>query len=64
MRQMHVVIEKQAKPMVIFTRYFQADSIDAAVKTGAAAYVIDCNDPERLCSLISVARARFNEQSV
>jgi two-component system, response regulator / RNA-binding antiterminator len=32
------------------------------VKTGAAAYVIDCNDPERLCSFIGVARARLNER--
>lgn len=61
-RQMRMVSEKRPTPMIIFTRDNDADAIDAAVKAGATAYVIDCNDPQRLDSLIGVARARFQEQ--
>lgn len=62
LRQMRAVTEEQPTPMIIFTRDSRTDSIDAAVSAGATAYVIDCNDPERLGSLIGVAKARFNEQ--
>lgn len=62
LRQMKAVTEKRPTPMIVFTRDSQTASIDAAVKAGATAYVVDCNDPERLGSLIGVARARFNEQ--
>jgi two-component system, response regulator / RNA-binding antiterminator len=62
LRQMRAVTEQHPSPMIIFTRDSQADSIDAAIKAGATAYVIDCNDAERLGSLIGVAKARFNEQ--
>lgn len=62
LRQMRAVNEKQPTPMIVFTRDSQTDSIDAAVKAGATTYVVDCNDPERLSSLIGVSRARFEEQ--
>lgn len=62
LRQMRTVSEKQPTPMIVFTRDSQEDSIDSAVKAGASAYVVDCNDPERLGSLIGVAKARFEEQ--
>ena len=62
LRQMRAVSEKQPTPMILFTRDSQEASIDAAVKAGASAYVVDCNDPERLSSLIGVAKARFDEQ--
>ncbi|MDT8281313.1 MAG: hypothetical protein RQ982_00725, partial [Gammaproteobacteria bacterium] len=50
LRQMRVVAEKQPTPMIVFTHDAHADSIDAAVKAGATAYVVDCNDHERLGS--------------
>ena len=62
LRQMRSVSEKQPTPMMIFTRDSLPDSIDAAVKAGASTYVVDCNDPERLGSLLVVAKARFDEQ--
>ena len=62
LRQMRSVTEKQPTPMIIFTRDSQPDSIVDAVKAGATTYVVDCNDPERLGSLLVVAKARFDEQ--
>ena len=59
---MRSVTEKQPTPMIIFTRDSQPDSIVAAVKAGASTYVVDCNDPERLGSLLAVTKARFDEQ--
>jgi len=62
LRQMKTIIAKRPLPMVVFTRDSKPDSIDAAVKAGASTYVVNCHDPERLGSLLSVARARFDEQ--
>lgn len=62
LRQMRAVTAKQPVPMVVFTRDSTPESIDAAVKAGATAYVVDCNDPDRLGSLLGVAKARFDEQ--
>lgn len=62
LRQMRAVTEKSPTSMIVFTRDSQTTSIDAAVKAGATAYVVDCNDPERLSSLIGVAKARFSQQ--
>ena len=62
LRQMQAVSEKKPTPMIVFTRDSQEGSIDAAVKAGATAYVVDCNDPGRLASLVGVAKARFEEQ--
>jgi response regulator NasT len=59
---MPAVTEKQPTPMIVFTRDSQPDSINAAVKAGVSTYVVDCNDAERLGSLLAVAKARFNEQ--
>jgi response regulator NasT len=62
LRQMKAITEKQPLPMVVFTRDSNPGSIDAAVKAGATNYVVDCFDPERLSSLLGVAKARFDEQ--
>ena len=62
LRQMRAVTEKRPMPMLVFTADAQGESIYAAVKAGATAYVVDCNDPERLAPLIGVARARFEQQ--
>lgn len=62
LRQMRAVTRKRPVPMLVFTRDSRSDSIDTAVKAGATAYVVDCNDPARLGSLLGVAKARFEEQ--
>jgi response regulator NasT len=62
LRQMKSITERRATPMIVFTRDSQSSSIDAAVKAGATAYVVDCSDPDRLGSLIGVAKARFEDQ--
>jgi len=62
LREMRAISEKRPTPMLVFTRDSQQESIDLAVKAGATAYVVDCNDPERLVSLLGVAKARFEEQ--
>lgn len=62
LRQMRAITEKLPTTMIVFTRDAQSDSINAAVKAGASTYVVDCHEPERLGSLIDVARARFEEQ--
>ena len=48
--------------MIVFTRDSKQFSIDAAIKAGASAYIVDCHDPDRLGSLIGVAKSRFDEQ--
>ena len=62
LRQMKTITDKRATPMILFTRDSQSISIDAAVKAGATAYVVNCSNPERLNSLIDVARSRFADQ--
>jgi response regulator NasT len=62
LREMRAVSNTRPTPMLVFTRDSQPDSIDSAVKAGATAYVVDCNDPRRLGSLLGVAKARFDEQ--
>lgn len=62
LREMRSVSRTRPTPMLVFTRDSQADSIGSAVKAGATVYVVDCNDPGRLGSLLEVARARFDEQ--
>ncbi len=63
LREMRSVGEKRPTPILVFTRDGRQESIDAAVKAGASAYVVDCADPERLSTLIGVAQARFREHS-
>ena len=62
LREMKAISDTKPTPVLVFTRDAQPDSIGMAVKAGASAYVVDCNDPDRLSSLLEVARARFDEQ--
>ena len=62
LREMRAVSNKKPTPMLVFTRDSNPGSIDLAVKAGATAYVVDCNDPDRLDALLDVAKARFVEQ--
>jgi response regulator NasT len=62
LREMKAVNDRRPTPTLLFTRDSQTASIDAAVRAGATAYVVDCNAPERLDSLLGVAKIRFQEQ--
>jgi len=62
LREMKSVGEKQPTPILVFMRDSKEASIAAAVKVGASAYIVDCDDPARLGSLLDVAKARFEEQ--
>jgi response regulator NasT len=62
LREMRAVTTKLPTPMLLFTRDSRSDSIVSAVKTGASAYIVDCEEPWRMVSLLDVAIARFHEQ--
>lgn len=57
-----LVTHRRAMPVIVFTDDSRTGSIDAAVRAGVTAYVVDCADPARLDSLVEVAKARFEEQ--
>ena len=61
LHQMSSISERRPTPILVFTRDTESDSIGLAVKAGAAAYVVDCQNPGRLAPLLEVARARFDE---
>jgi len=62
LREMKKVSDRRPTPILVFTRDDDQASINAAVKAGATAYVVDCNDPTRLEALLGVAKVRFEEQ--
>ena len=61
LNQMTAISSRRPAPMLVFTRDAQSASIGLAVKAGAAAYVVDCDNPGRLAPLLAVAKARFDE---
>lgn len=62
LREMLSISERCPRPILVLTRDSKKASIDAAVKAGASAYVVDCMDLKRLASLLQVAHARFEQQ--
>ena len=62
LREMQFISKFRPLPVLVFTSDSRTVSIDAAVKAGASAYVINCDDPTRLGALIDVATARFKDQ--
>lgn len=54
-----VTTRNAPRPVVMFTQDGASASIRAAVKAGVSAYVVDGLAPERLQSILEVARARF-----
>ena len=61
LREMRSITESCPMPMLVLTRDARQTSIDAAVRAGVSAYVVDCVDLSRLASLLQVAHARFNQ---
>ena len=62
LREMRAIMKKKPMPIVVLTRDSSEVSIDATVKAGASAYVVDCFEINRIGSLLQVAQSRFNEQ--
>ena len=54
-----VTTRNAPRPVVMFTQDGASASIRAAVRAGVSAYIVDGLAPERLQSILEVARARF-----
>lgn len=50
------------RPVVIFARDGERETIRAAVQAGVSAYVVDGLEPARIRAVVEVARARFEAQ--
>lgn len=61
LREMRSITESRPLPILVMTHDARQQSIDAAVRAGVSAYVVDCVDLSRLASMLQVARARFNQ---
>lgn len=59
LEQVCVVSQNDPRPVVMFTGDAENGSIQAALRAGVAAYVVDGVDRERLHSILQVAMARF-----
>jgi response regulator NasT len=59
LEQVCVVSQNAPRPIVMFTADGDNASIQAALRAGVAAYVVDGFSPERLASILEVANARF-----
>lgn len=56
-----VVSQNQPKPIVLFTQAQDSHTIEAAVRAGVTAYVVDGLESSRVHSILNVAVARFNQ---
>ncbi len=56
-----VVSQNQPKPIVLFTQAQDSNTIEAAVRAGVTAYVVDGLESSRVQSILNVAVARFNQ---
>ena len=56
-----VVSQSQPKPIVMFTQESNSNTIEAAVRAGVTAYVVDGLESSRVQSILDVAVAQFNQ---
>ena len=54
-----VVSQNQPRPIVMFTQAQDSNTIEAAVRAGVSAYVVDGLESSRVHSILNVAVARF-----
>ena len=54
-----VVSQNRPKPIVLFTQAQDSNTIEAAVRAGVTAYVVDGLESSRVHSILNVAVARF-----
>ena len=56
-----VVSENSPKPIVMFTQERNSSTIQAAVRAGVTAYIVDGLERSRVQAILDVAIARFNQ---
>lgn len=61
LEDMHSISMSQPRPIVMFAESSDSDMINAAVRAGVSAYVVDGLSSKRLKPVIEVAIARFRE---
>ncbi|TXF13043.1 ANTAR domain-containing response regulator [Pelomicrobium methylotrophicum] len=59
LEQLCAVTRATPRPIVLFTADRSAQTIEAAIRAGVSAYVVDGIDPARIDSILRVAIARF-----
>jgi len=59
--QMRILSKRLPRPVVMFASRGDSETIAAAVSAGVHAYVVDGFDVRRLCPILDVAVARFND---
>ncbi|MEW5707803.1 MAG: ANTAR domain-containing protein [Pseudomonadota bacterium] len=59
LEQLCAVTRATPRPIVLFTADRSAHTIEAAIRAGVSAYVVDGIDPARIDSILRVAIARF-----
>jgi len=61
LEQLHTIHQDQPRPIVMFADNSESEVIEAAVKAGVSAYVVDGLNPQRVKPIMDVAIARFRE---
>ncbi len=61
LEQLYTINQDQPRPIVMFADNSESDVIEAAVKAGVSAYVVDGLNTERVKPIMDVAIARFRE---
>jgi len=61
LEHLRTINQDQPRPIVMFAENSDEETIEAAIRAGVSAYVIDGIDPKRLRSIMQVAIARFRE---
>ena len=61
LEQLYTINQDQPRPIVMFADNSESDVIEAAVKAGVSAYVVDGLNTERGKPIMDVAIARFRE---
>ncbi len=56
-----VVSQNRPKPIVMFTQERDSNTIQAAVRAGVTAYIVDGLESSRVQAILDVAFARFNQ---
>lgn len=59
LEQLAFVSARQPRPIVLFTEDGESGTIQAALRAGVSAYIVDGTHPERLKPILDVAVARF-----
>lgn len=61
LEQICVISQHQPRPIVLFTQDQDSNTIEAAVRAGVTAYVVDGLESSRVRAILNVAMAHFNQ---